>query len=51
MAPPIKATPFLQGQDSNRFNQQLEANKDKKASKEEKERILNLVDAILSKMY
>jgi len=49
MATPIKITPFLEGKDSVRFNKRLKAQKDNKISDEEKDRILKLVDIVLSK--
>ncbi len=49
MATPISITPSLKNESSLKFNQQLDAQKDQKAPRGEKERILSLVDKVLSK--
>jgi len=47
MATPIKPTPFLEGEDSIRFNKLLEKNKDKKVSKEDRERSMAIYKAVI----
>lgn len=49
MASPITITPTLKNEASASFNAQLEAQKNIKASKAEKDRITLLVTAVLSK--
>jgi hypothetical protein len=48
MATPIKITPPLRGKASARFNRLLNAQKDEKVSKEEKGRLVSLVNKVLS---
>lgn len=49
MATPINITPTLKNASSIKFNQQLEAQKDKKVPQVEKDRIFSLVEKVLSK--
>lgn len=49
MATPIKITPVLKNESSQRFNQMLVAQQDQKVSPEEKKRIESLVSKILAK--
>lgn len=49
MASPISITPVLRNKDSVKFNKDLELNRSNKVSKEEKERIANLVKQVLEK--
>jgi hypothetical protein len=49
MASPISITPVLSGKDSVKFNKELELNRSNKVSKQERERITNLVRDILVK--
>ncbi|MEX8547277.1 MAG: hypothetical protein V5804_06720 [Mucilaginibacter sp.] len=49
MATPIKATPVLSGNASKRFNALLASKKNNRTSPEEKQRIKNLVEKVLSK--
>jgi hypothetical protein len=49
MASPISITPVLTNKDSVKFNKDLESNRSNKISKEEKERITNLVKLVLEK--
>lgn len=48
MATPIKITPVLKNESSQRFNQMLVAEQNKKVSPEEKKRIETLVSKILA---
>ena len=49
MATPIKITPSLKNESSQRFNEMLVAQQNQKVSIEEKQRIENLVSKVLAK--
>lgn len=49
MATPIKITPFLKNESSQRFNEMLVAQQNQKVSPEEKKRIESLVSKVLAK--
>lgn len=48
MASPISITPVLSNKDSVRFNKDLESQRSKKISPQEKDRIVNLVKEVLA---
>lgn len=49
MATPIKITPFLKNESSQRFNKMLVAQQNQKISQEEKQRIISIVAKVLAK--
>ena len=49
MATPIQITPVLRGRASKRFNALLEAQRNDKVTPEEKEKMISLVEKVLSK--
>jgi hypothetical protein len=49
MATPIKITPILKNESSQRFNEMLVAQQNQKVSSEEKKRIESLVSKVLAK--
>jgi len=50
MASKIRPTPTLYGKDAERFLEEMEKNKEKKATPEEKKRITDLADQIIGQI-
>ncbi len=49
MANPIKETPILYGKDSDRFLKDIKENENKRISKEEEEKSINLYKKVMEK--